>query len=230
MRLSYVKGWEPRFKVNQVVAQDYTRQSLLAPWFRTYAAGWSPIDREQMDLVAGHLVDGGHLRQGKEPQWTAVPRKRLKTNNENAHFAGMEKIWEAVIEAAEATLPDRFTRDKRTTKFSCRLNNETYSEVMGGSARVDAISQLTHSSYPSGTEYAAPGSVKKETLVYNAEAEEADEGDDDDESDDDTNAAGMQPVVFTADLAVTYEWKLDDNAEAIANVSAARSACLSLHC
>ncbi|KAL1684308.1 hypothetical protein GGG16DRAFT_68490, partial [Schizophyllum commune] len=27
----------------------------------------------------------------------------------------------------------------------------------------------------------------------------------------------MQPVVFTADLAVTYEWKLDDNAEAIAN-------------
>ncbi|KAL1690340.1 hypothetical protein GGG16DRAFT_114088, partial [Schizophyllum commune] len=53
------------------MAQDYTRQSLLAPWFRTYAAGWSPIDREQMDLVAGHLVDGGHLRQGKEPQWTA---------------------------------------------------------------------------------------------------------------------------------------------------------------
>ena len=62
------------------------------------------------------------------------------------------------------------------------------------------------------------------------EDEDDEDDDESDESDDDANPAGTQPVVFTADLAVTYEWKLDDNAEAIANVSVARYACLFLHC
>ncbi|KAI4518236.1 hypothetical protein K525DRAFT_272862 [Schizophyllum commune Loenen D] len=188
-------------------AQNHTRTSPLSSWFKAYAKEWTLVDGADMDAIVDHLVKAKHLSVGTEGQWAAVPRKRRDGNNENAHFAGMEKIWEAVLSAAEEVLPGRFSRDKRTLKFSCRPNNETYSEVKGGSARVDAISQLCESSYPTNTQYALAGSAKKAPLRYNAEAATAG---------DDANLR-QQAVVFTADVAVTYEWKLEQNAEAIAN-------------
>ncbi|KAL1705099.1 hypothetical protein EV121DRAFT_204338 [Schizophyllum commune] len=162
-------------------AQNHTRTSPLSSWFKAYAKEWTLVDGADMDAIVDHLVKAKHLSVGTEGQWAAVPRKRRDGNNENAHFAGMEKIWEAVLSAAE--------------------------EVKGGSARVDAISQLCESSYPTNTQYALAGSAKKAPLRYNAEAATAG---------DDANL-GQQAVVFTADVAVTYEWKLEQNAEAIAN-------------
>ena len=189
-------------------AQDHTRASPMTSWYKAYAKEWKLVQGADMDRVVDHLVKAKHLSVGKEGEWAAVPRKRRDGTNENTHFAGMETIWESVLTAAEEVLPDRFSRDNRTLKFSCRPNNETYSEVMGGSARVDAISQLCQSSYPANTQYALPGSARKASLRYNTEAATA--GDDAD--------LGQQSVVFTADVAVSYEWKLEDNAESIANV------------
>ncbi|KAL1724648.1 hypothetical protein EV714DRAFT_278427 [Schizophyllum commune] len=188
-------------------AQDHTRASPMTSWYKAYAKEWKLVQGADMDRVVDHLVKAKHLSVGKEGEWAAVPRKRRDGTNENTHFAGMETIWESVLTAAEEVLPDRFSRDNRTLKFSCRPNNETYSEVMGGSARVDAISQLCQSSYPANTQYALPGSARKASLRYNTEAATA--GDDAD--------LGQQSVVFTADVAVSYEWKLEDNAESIAN-------------
>uniref|UniRef100_D8PKK7 Protein kinase domain-containing protein n=1 Tax=Schizophyllum commune (strain H4-8 / FGSC 9210) TaxID=578458 RepID=D8PKK7_SCHCM len=162
-------------------AQNHTRASPLSSWFKAYAKEWTIVDGADMDSIVDHLVKAKHLSVGTEGQWTAVPRKRRDGTNENSHFAGMEKIWESVLNAAE--------------------------EVKGGSSRVDAISQLCESSYPTNTQYALPGSAKKAPLRYNADAATA--GDDAD--------LGQQAVVFTADVAVTYEWKLEQNAEAIAN-------------
>ena len=75
---------------------------------------------------------------------------------------------ERVLVTAESTLKDRFSPDKRTTKFMCRPLHTTDSEVPGSSHRVDAMFVRRHSSYPA---VALPGGCARDSYagVYNGE-------------------------------------------------------------
>ncbi|KAL1720834.1 hypothetical protein EV715DRAFT_288760 [Schizophyllum commune] len=186
----------------------HTRVSPLPSWYKTYAnSGWQLLNSNAIDRVVDHLVNAGDLSLGDEWQWAAMPRKCRGNADEDCYSAGIKTIWQSVLEATEEILPTRFSLGKRTTMLSCRPNNEVYSEAMGQSTRINAISQLRQTVYPEETEEAKPGSAKREKLTQNER----------DIVDEDAGLASTQPVVYTGDLAMTIHWELEDSAEAISN-------------
>ncbi|KAL1743804.1 hypothetical protein HDZ31DRAFT_64680 [Schizophyllum fasciatum] len=140
-------------------ADGRTRVCEPRLFFAAYALGHKCLSAKDIKRLTERLFDTGAIDEDTG-EWTALPAPRTKPINgdydnpvykkEDEHFRELESVVEQVLSVAEELFPRRFSPEKRTTKFMCRPNRITHSEIPGSSQRIDCVFVRRQSAYPAG--------------------------------------------------------------------------------
>ncbi|KAL1705089.1 hypothetical protein EV121DRAFT_258986 [Schizophyllum commune] len=162
-------------------ARKSTRETNVLDFYRTYTAGWQRLAGDDIKVIIKTLRWRKVLGV---KQWNSLPKKKPKSVLENDHYSPLEGIFATVLEAAEEN--GLFAKEQRTTTFECRPDHTTYSEIRGGSFRVDAYGRLLESTFPAKAwQMRLPRSAHLRPGSYSSGG----------------------PPVYTCDLALTAEFK-----------------------
>ncbi|TRM70055.1 hypothetical protein BD626DRAFT_391975 [Schizophyllum amplum] len=111
--------------------------------------GWRPPGLLETGIIESRLMMQGVLN---EDGWTAFPSSPpRRTRSSQEIWAEMEDLVHAVVSAAEDRLPNRFSREARTTDFECRYSAEAYFDAgEADSVNIDGFTVLRETG-PRGT-------------------------------------------------------------------------------
>ncbi|KAL1720975.1 hypothetical protein EV715DRAFT_195940, partial [Schizophyllum commune] len=180
-----------RKRYRDAAAGGKTRFCGMRSFYATYASEWK-LPEAEVEAIERRATKIGVINRYK--QWAQMPKPKRRTLEggakiflikEDNHFRKMESVVESILEIAEELYPDRFSREKRTTRFMCRPTKTTSSEVEGSSYRADALFARVHSSYPSAVTEKTAGTVGNSSVKLQDE------------------------VILTADVTCTGEGKLE---------------------
>ena len=162
-------------------ARKSTRETNVLDFYRTYTAGWQRLAGDDIKVIIKTLRRRKVLGV---KQWISLPKKKPKSVLENDHYIPLEGIFATVLEAAEEN--GFFAKEQRTTTLECRPDHTTYSEIRGGSFRVDAYGRLLESTFPAKDwQMRLPRSAHLRPGSYSLGG----------------------PPIYTCDLALTAEFK-----------------------
>ena len=170
--------------------------------------GYARVSDCAMSCIMESLRDRGAIDRFSG-QWTDMPVYEDEANEdetddetdedetdgwrENKHFKNMETIFERVLAAAAEACPTRFALCDQTADFSCLSDCQTAPDVPGAPFHVDALSYLRNPTYTREAEADS---------AHNCKA----------------SAPGLAASVYTADVAVTWEFKLWDDEASVRRV------------
>ncbi|TRM62354.1 hypothetical protein BD626DRAFT_570068 [Schizophyllum amplum] len=109
----------------------------FSQFYSDFAEGWERLAESDINALLQDLQASGTIADG---EWTALlerPKQR-----EDAHFSGLETIFEDVLSAAEDRFSSRFSCDSRTTRFVCKPRQTTPSMPSASASETHRVNAM----------------------------------------------------------------------------------------